>query len=36
MKHLSGNKGETSAKTKLVYKKFELIETIIQNTLYIT
>ncbi|MGB5417778.1 SRPBCC family protein [Algibacter sp.] len=33
MEHLIGNKGETGAKTKLVYKKFDLIETIIQNTL---
>lgn len=33
MEHLSGNEGEAGAKSKLVYKKFDLIETIIHNTL---
>ncbi|GAA4882001.1 hypothetical protein GCM10023311_00080 [Flaviramulus aquimarinus] len=33
LKHLSGNKGEAGAKSKLVYKKFDLIETIIHNKL---
>ena len=33
MEHLSGNEGEGGAKSKLVYKKFDLIETIIHNTL---
>ncbi|WP_418604058.1 SRPBCC family protein [Hwangdonia sp.] len=33
MEHLSGNQGETGAKSKLIYKKFDLIETIIHNKL---
>ena len=33
MEHLSGNVGEAGAKSKLVYKKFDLIETIIHNKL---
>lgn len=31
--HLSGNKGEAGAKSKLIYDKFEMIETIIENKL---
>ena len=31
--HLSGNAGESGAKSKLVYKKFDLLETIIHNKL---
>ncbi len=33
MEHISGDEGETGAKCKLIYKKFDLIETIIHNTL---
>jgi len=33
IEHLSGNKGEAGAKSKLIYKKFDLIETIIHNKL---
>ncbi|MFD1161943.1 SRPBCC family protein [Hwangdonia seohaensis] len=33
MEHLSGNQGEAGAKSKLIYKKFDLIETIIHNKL---
>jgi len=33
IEHLSGNEGEAGAKCKLIYKKFDLIETIIHNTL---
>lgn len=33
IEHLSGIKGEDGAKSKLIYKKFDLIETIIHNTL---
>ena len=33
MEHLSGSKGEAGAKAKLIYDKFELIETIIDNNL---
>jgi hypothetical protein len=31
--HLNGVKGEAGAKSQLIYKKFDLIETIIQNNL---
>ena len=33
IEHISGNKGEAGAKSKLVYKKFDLLETIIHNKL---
>ncbi|WP_299554275.1 hypothetical protein [Seonamhaeicola sp.] len=33
MEHLSGNKGEAGATSKLIYDKFDLIETIIENKL---
>ncbi len=33
IEHISGTKGETGSKSKLVYKNFELIETIIHNKL---
>lgn len=33
MEHLSGDIGKSSAKSKLIYKKFDLIETIIHNNL---
>lgn len=33
IEHLSGNKGSAGAKSKLVYEKFELEETIITNNL---
>ncbi|MCF7559969.1 SRPBCC family protein [Sabulilitoribacter multivorans] len=33
IEHLSGNKREAGAKSKLVYKKFDLFETIIHNNL---
>jgi hypothetical protein len=33
IEHKSGNKGEAGAKSKLVYKKFDLLETIIHNKL---
>ncbi|NNC49360.1 MAG: SRPBCC family protein [Flaviramulus sp.] len=33
IEHLSGNKGEAGAKSRLVYKKFDLIETIVYNKL---
>jgi len=33
IEHLSGNEGESGAKSKLIYKKFDLIETTIHNTL---
>lgn len=33
MEHISGSEGQSGAKCKLVYKKFDLIETIIHNTL---
>lgn len=33
VEHLSGNEGEAGAKSKLIYDKFELIETIIHNKL---
>ena len=31
--HLSGDKGQIGSKSKLVYKKFDLFETIIENNL---
>ncbi len=33
IEHISGNKGEAGAKSKMVYKKFDLFETIIYNKL---
>ena len=33
IKHLSGNEGEAGAKSKLIYDKFDLIETILHNKL---
>lgn len=33
IEHLSGNKGSSRAKSKLIYEKFELEETIITNNL---
>ncbi|WOD43050.1 hypothetical protein [Hwangdonia lutea] len=33
MEHINGKKGEAGAKSKLIYKKFDLIETIIHNKL---
>lgn len=33
MEHLSGDIGKSGAKSKLIYKKFDLIETIIHNNL---